>query len=72
MFMFVQDYVLHWKPVLSANATLYLQVALSALLCWDDATKQRVLFESFVLSGQTDGKMLYIAGIFRQGTLASA
>lgn len=35
----------------SSHATLYLQVPLGAVLCWDDATKQRLLFESFVFCG---------------------
>lgn len=54
----MQDKVLSWNPPElspSCRSTLYLQVPLSAVLSWDDATKQRLLFESFVFSGQTEG-----------------
>ena len=34
---------------------LYLQAPLFAVLAWDTPTRQRLLFEAFLLSGQAEG-----------------
>ncbi len=39
------------------GGALYLQVSLSAVLGWDSATRQRMLLEGFVLTGQSEGKL---------------
>lgn len=39
------------------SSSLYLQVPLAVVMQWDLATRQRVLFEGFVLTGQADGKI---------------
>lgn len=44
---------------LGSLSTLYLQVPVGAVFLWDDTTKQRLLFESFVLCGQTEGNMVH-------------
>ena len=61
----MQDHALNWDPLAqppASNTTLYLQVPLASALCWDDSTKQRMLFESFVLNGQSEGKFIIIVG----------
>ena len=37
------------------SGSLYLQVPLAVVLEWDLATRQRLLFEGFLLNGQADG-----------------
>lgn len=65
-FFFLQDHALKWESTAPASSTmtsfssqasnaLYLQVPLAVVLQWDLATRQRLLFEGFVLSGQADG-----------------
>ncbi len=48
------------------HGTLYIQISLSSVLCWDDATRQRLLFESFVLCGQTEGNLVANCEILEQ------
>ena len=57
----LQDYALSWDasssppPLGSHGGSLYLQAPLCAVLTWDSATRQRLLFEAFVLTGQAEG-----------------
>jgi hypothetical protein len=51
-------------PVKSPNSTLYLQVPLGAVIYWDDATKQRLLFENFVFSEQTKGNLDFRPNVY--------
>ena len=39
----------------TSQTALYLQAPLAAVLSWDNATRQRLLFEGFILNGQAEG-----------------
>ena len=59
------------SPSQPKGPPLYLQVPLCAVLTWDSATRQRLLFEVFVLSSQTDGECVctqLVCGVHVQST----